>query len=61
MDQGLNQPTLGLSQPLAIGRVDSDVAEGGCTVILNVDVGRREELDKNGNGTGVNELLSVIV
>lgn len=61
MDQGLYQSALCLSEAFAIGRVDGDIAEGGCTVVLDVDIRRREELDENGNGTGIDELLSVVV
>jgi hypothetical protein len=61
MDQGLDQTTLGLSEAFSIRRVDSDVAQGRCTVVLNVDIRRREELDEDGNGTGIDKLLSVVV
>lgn len=61
MDQGLDQTTLGLSETFSIGRVDSDVAQSRCAVVLDVNIRRREKLDEDGNGTGIDELLSVIV
>lgn len=61
MDQGLNQARLCLGQFLPVGRVDSDVAQCRCAVILNVDVGGRQQLDQNWNGAGIDELLAVVI
>jgi hypothetical protein len=41
--------------------VDSQIAERGSTVVLDVGVGTGEERDKNGNGACVDELLPVLI
>lgn len=61
MDQGANQPAFSLCQLGAVTRVDGNVAEGGGAVVLNIDIGRREQLDEYGDCAGVYQLLSVVV
>lgn len=61
MDQRLDQTRFRLSQSFAIGRIDCNIAEGRCTVVLNINIGRREQLDKDGNSTSVDELLAVVI
>jgi hypothetical protein len=57
----LNQPRLRLGESLAIGRIHSDVAKGGCAIILDVDVGGGEEMNEDWNRTGVDKLLPIVV
>jgi hypothetical protein len=57
----LDQTGLGLGKSLAIGRVDCNIAEGSCAVILYINIRRGEEVDEDWNSTGVDKLLSVII
>lgn len=61
MNEELDESRLVLRESLAIAGVYGDVGEGGCAVILDVDVGRLEELNKDGYGACVDELLSVFI
>lgn len=61
MNQGLDQTRLGLGQAFSVGGVDGDIAQRSCAIVLDVDIGRRKKMNKNGNGTGVDELLSVVI
>ena len=56
-----SKPPRILCQLLPIVRIDSDVAECGGAVVLDVDVCRGEELNKHRNSSGVHQLLSVLV
>ena len=60
-DERLDQASLGLSQALAVRRVDGDVAQRRRAVVLYVDVRRREKLDEHRHRAGVDQLLSVVV
>ena len=61
MYEGEHEFRLGRHELLPVVNVDGDVAEGGSTVVLNVDIVGREEGDENGDGAGVDELLSVVI
>lgn len=61
MDQGLNQPRLGLGQSLSIGGVDRNVTEGSGAIVLYIDIGGRKQLNQNRNGTRVDQLLTVVI
>ena len=61
MDKGLHQTAFGLGQFRAIASIDGNVAECCCAVVLDVDIGGGQKLDKNGDGAGVDELLAVII
>jgi hypothetical protein len=50
-----------LGESLAVGRVDGYVAEGCCAVVLDINIGRRKEVNEDRNGTSIDELLSVII
>jgi hypothetical protein len=50
-----------LSKLFPVGAVDRDVTESRCAVVLNVRVRRVEQADENGDGTGINKLLPVLV
>jgi hypothetical protein len=41
--------------------INGDVAERGRAVVLNIRVGAREKVDQNGDRTGVDELLTVLI
>jgi len=57
----LYETALGLSEFRAVAGINGDVAEGRCAVVLDIDVCRREELDKYRDGASVDQLLAVIV
>lgn len=61
MNQGLDQTRLGLGQPFTVGGVDGNIAQRSCAIVLDVNIGRGEEMNENGNSTGVDKLLSVII
>jgi hypothetical protein len=61
MNEGLDESRLVLRESLAIAGVYGDVREGGCAVVLDVNIGRLEELNKDGYGACVDELLSVFI
>lgn len=50
-----------MGESLAIGRINGDIAKSCCAVVLNVNVGGREEMHKHGNGAGIDKLLSVVI
>jgi hypothetical protein len=50
-----------LGKLFPVGAVDRNVAKSRCAVVLNVRVRRVEQADKNGDGTGVDKLLPVLV
>jgi hypothetical protein len=41
--------------------IDSDVAQGSCTIILYVCVGRIKQTNENGDGASVDKLLPVFI
>ena len=57
----MDEPVLVLCELLSVVRVNSDVAQSGCAVILNVYIGGREELNKYGYGACVYKLLSILI
>ena len=61
MDQRLHQAPFGLGELRAVAGVDGDVAERRRAVVLNVDICGGEELDKNRDCAGIDELLAVVI
>lgn len=61
MDQRLYKATFCLCEFGAVAAVDGNVAKGSCAVVLDIDIGRVEELDKNRDGTCIDELLAIVV
>jgi hypothetical protein len=61
VDERENEFRLGRDELFPVGTVDGDIAEGSGTVVLDVDILGGEEGNENGDGTGVDELLSVII
>jgi hypothetical protein len=61
VNQGLHQAAFSLGQFRAVAGIDGDVAECCGAVVLDVDIGGRKELDEDGNSTGVDELLAVVI
>jgi hypothetical protein len=41
--------------------IDSNVAQGGCTVILHVCVGRVEQTNEDWDGASIDKLLPVFI
>lgn len=61
MDQGLHEASFGLSELSTVATVNGNVAESRGAVVLNVDIRGVEQLNKNGDSTRVDKLLSVVV
>ena len=61
VDQRLDKLRFRRGQLPSVVRIDSNVAEGGRTVVLDIDVGGGEELHKYRDRAGINELLSVLI
>lgn len=61
MDERVDETWFILSKLLAVAGVDGDIREGCSAVVLYIDIGRSEELDKHGDGTRVHKLLSILV
>lgn len=61
MHKGPDQTRLGLGQLRAVAGIDGNVAECSSAIVLNIDIGRRKELDKDGDGAGIDELLAVVI
>lgn len=59
--EALDEFWLSLSELLPVVGVHGDVAERSGAVILHVGVWRVEQADKDGDGPGVDELLSVLI
>jgi hypothetical protein len=57
----LYQSTLGLGELCAVASIDGDVAECCGAIVLDIDIGGREKLDKDRDGTSVDELLTVVI
>jgi hypothetical protein len=50
-----------LSQPFTIVGINSDVTQGSCAVVLDIDIGRGKKLNQDWYSASVNELLPVII
>lgn len=61
MNKGLDKFGLGRRQFPPVVCVDGDITQGGRAVVLNIDVGRGKQLDEDRNGTGVDQLLAVLI
>lgn len=61
MDQRLHQAAFGLCQFRTVARIDSDVAQRCCAVVLDVDVCGGEKLDEDGDCAGIDKLLAVVI
>jgi hypothetical protein len=44
-----------------VAGVDSNVAECGGAVVLDIDIARGQQLDQDGDGAGADKLLAVVV
>ena len=61
VDQGLDKLRLRRGQLPSVVGVDSNIAQGGRAVVLDIDVGGREQLNKYGDRASIDELLSVLI
>lgn len=61
MDERENEFWLSRHELFPVVTVDGDIAEGGGTVVLDIDIVGREEGNENGDGTRVDELLSIVI
>jgi hypothetical protein len=61
VDERPDKSALGLGEFRAVGCINGDVAERSGTVVLDVYVCGREQLNEDGDCAGVYELLAIVV